>query len=47
MENQEEKLIVEIGEGEIKYAVFEINNKKINHILAFYIVEDGKFRKIF
>ena len=28
MENQEEKLIVEIGEGEIKYAVFEIYTRE-------------------
>ena len=34
MENQEEKLIVEIGEGEIKYAVFEINNKNQYKILT-------------
>ena len=27
--------------------VFEINNQKINHILTFYRVEDGKFKKIF
>ena len=27
--------------------VFEINNQKINHILKFYRVEDGKFKKIF
>ena len=27
--------------------VFEINNQKINHILTFYRVEDGEFKKIF
>ena len=27
--------------------IFEINNQKINHILTFYRVEDGKFKKIF
>ena len=27
--------------------IFEINNKKINHILSFYQVENGKFKKIF
>ena len=27
--------------------VFEINNQKINHILTFYRVQDGKFKKIF
>ncbi len=27
--------------------VFEINNQKINHILTFYRVEEGKFKKIF
>ena len=27
--------------------IFEINNKKINHILSFYRVENGKFKKIF
>ncbi len=27
--------------------IFEINNQKINHILTFYSVEDGEFKKIF
>jgi ABC-type branched-subunit amino acid transport system substrate-binding protein len=30
-----------------KVGVFEIKNNKINHILNFYKVEDGKFKKIF
>ncbi len=30
-----------------KVGIFEIKNNKINHILNFYKVEDGKFKKIF
>ena len=30
-----------------KIGIFEIKNNKINHILNFYKVEDGKFKKIF
>ena len=30
-----------------KVGVFEIKNNKINHILNFYKVEDGKFKKVF
>ena len=30
-----------------KVGIFEINNNKINHILNFYKVEDGEFKRIF
>tara|TARA_B110000483_G_scaffold215445_1_gene266129 strand:+ start:80 stop:1231 length:1152 start_codon:yes stop_codon:yes gene_type:complete len=30
-----------------KVGIFEIKNNKINHVLNFYKVEDGKFKKIF
>jgi ABC-type branched-subunit amino acid transport system substrate-binding protein len=30
-----------------KVGIFEIKNNKINHILNFYKVEDGKFKKVF
>ncbi|WP_415278280.1 hypothetical protein ABXT72_07325 [Candidatus Pelagibacter sp. Uisw_094] len=30
-----------------KVGIFEIKNNKINHILNFYKVEDGEFKKIF
>ncbi len=30
-----------------KIGIFEIKNNKINHILNFYKVEDGKFKKVF
>jgi hypothetical protein len=30
-----------------KVGVFEIRNNKINHILNFYKVEDGEFKKVF
>ena len=31
----------------VKVGVFEIKNNKINHILNFYKVEDGEFKKVF
>ncbi len=30
-----------------KVGIFEIKNNKINHILNFYKVEDGEFKKVF
>jgi hypothetical protein len=30
-----------------KVGIFEIRNNKINHILNFYKVEDGEFKKVF
>ena len=30
-----------------KVGIFEIKNNKINHILNFYKVEDGEFKKLF
>ena len=30
-----------------KIGIFEIKNNKINHVLNFYKVENGKFKKIF
>tara|TARA_B100001093_G_scaffold487360_1_gene523567 strand:- start:77 stop:181 length:105 start_codon:yes stop_codon:yes gene_type:complete len=30
-----------------KIGIFEIKNNEINHILNFYKVENGKFKKIF
>ena len=30
-----------------KVGIFEIKNNKINHILNFYKIEDGKFKKVF
>ena len=30
-----------------KVGIFEIKNNKINHILNFYKVEDGAFKKVF
>ena len=30
-----------------KIGIFDIKNNKINHILNFYKVEDGSFKKIF
>jgi hypothetical protein len=30
-----------------KVGIFEIKNNKINHVLNFYKVEDGEFKKIF
>ena len=30
-----------------KVGIFEINDKKISHILNFYMVEDNNFKKIF
>jgi hypothetical protein len=30
-----------------KVGIFEIKNNKINHILNFYKVEDGVFKKVF
>ena len=41
------KLFVKDNKFKGVSGVFEINNKKINHILTFYRVEDGKFKKIF
>ncbi len=41
------KLFTEDNKFKGVSGVFEINNQKINHILTFYRVEDGKFKKIF
>ena len=41
------KLFIEDNRFKGVSGVFEINNQKINHILTFYRVEDGKFKKIF
>jgi len=30
-----------------KVGIFEIKNNKINHILNFYKVESGEFKKVF
>ena len=42
-----EKMFVKKNLFKGKVGIFEIKNNKINHILNFYKVEDGEFKKIF
>jgi len=42
-----EKMFLKKSMFKGKIGIFEIKNKKVNHVLNFYKVEDGKFKKIF
>jgi len=42
-----EKMFLKKNMFKGKIGIFEIKNKKVNHVLNFYKVEDGKFKKIF
>ena len=42
-----EKMFLKKNMFKGKIGIFEIKNKKVNHILNFYKVEDGYFKKIF
>ena len=43
----DEKIFYEKNKFKGKVGIFEINKNKINHILNFYKVENGEFKKIF
>jgi len=42
-----EKMFLKKSMFKGKVGIFEIKNKKVNHVLNFYKAEDGKFKKIF
>ena len=42
-----EKMFLKKSMFKGKVGIFEIKNKKVNHVLNFYKTEDGKFKKIF
>ena len=43
----DETIFIKKNKFKGKIGIFEIKKNKINHILNFYKVEDGKFKKIF